>query len=81
MFTRILKKAWYLVPRIEIIDGKAEIAYEEVETWFPERWEKKSGKINFIKKAEAVYKMSIPEAKLIEYAFENGYIKEEIKND
>lgn len=40
MFTRTLKKAWYLVPRIEIIDNKAEIAYEEIETWFPERWEK-----------------------------------------
>ena len=81
MFTRTIKKAWYLVPRIEIIDGKAEIAYEEVETWFPEKWEKKSGKINFIKKAEVTYKMSIPVAKLIEYAFENGYIKEEPEND
>ena len=80
MFTRTLKKAWYLVPRIEIIDGKAEIAYEEVETWFPERWEKKSGKINYIKKAEVTYKMTIPEAKLIEYAFENGYMKEESEN-
>lgn len=81
MFTCTLNKAWYLVPRIEIIDGKAEIAYEEVETWFPERWEKKSGKLNFIKKKEVTYKMSIPEAKLIEYAFENGYIKEETEND
>lgn len=81
MFTRTLKKAWYLVPRIELIGNKAEIAYDEVETWFPERWEKKNEKANFIKKAEATYKMSIPEAKLIEYAFENGYIKEEIKND
>ena len=44
MFTRTLKKAWYLVPRIEVIDGKAEIAYDEVETWFPERWEKKNKK-------------------------------------
>ena len=81
MFTRTIKKAWYLVPRIEIIDGKAEIAYEEVETWFPERWEKKNAKLNFIKKNEATYKMTIPEAKLIEYAFENGYIKEEPEND
>ena len=80
MFTCTLKKAWYLVPRIEIIDGKAEIAYEEVETWFPERWEKKNAKLNFIKKNEVIYKMSIPEAKLIEYAFENGYIKEETSN-
>ena len=80
MFTRTLKKAWYLVPRIEIIDGKAEIAYEEFETWNPERWEKKNAKLNFIKKNEATYKMSIPEAKLIEYAFENGYIKEESEN-
>ena len=77
MFTRTLKKAWYLVPRIEIIDGKAEITYEEVETWFPERWEKKNAKLNFIKKNEVTYKMSIPEAKLIEY----GYIKEEPEND
>ena len=81
MFTRTLKKSWYLVPRIEVIDNKAEIAYEEVETWFPERWEKKSGKVDFIKKNEATYKMSIPEAKLIEYVFENGYIEEEPKND
>ena len=81
MFTRTIKKAWYLVPRIELIDNKAEIAYDEVEAWFPEKWEKKSGKINFIKKNEATYKMSIPEAKLIEYAFENGYIKEEPEND
>ena len=81
MFTRTLKKAWYLVPRIEIIDGKAEIAYDEVETWFPDRWEKKNKKANFIKKNEVAYKMSIPEAKLIEYAFENGYMKEEPEND
>ena len=81
MFTRTLKKAWYLVPRIEIIDGKAEIAYEQVETWFPERWEKKNAKLNFIKKNEVTYKMAIPEAKLIEYAFENGYMKEETRND
>ena len=81
MFTSTIKKAWYLVPRIEIIDGKAEIAYEEVKTWFPERWEKMNDKLNFIKKNEVTYKMSIPEAKLIEYAFENGYIKEETEND
>lgn len=77
MITRTLKKAWYLVPRIEIIDNKAEIAYDEVETWFPERWEKKNAKVNFIKKAEAAYKMSIPEEKLLEYAFEHNMIKEE----
>lgn len=81
MFTRTLKKAWYLVPRIEVIDGKAEIAYDEVETWFPDRWEKKSGKVNFIKKNEVTYKMSIPEAELIKYAAERSFIKEEIKND
>ena len=81
MFTCTLKKAWYLVPRIELIDNKAEIAYDEVEAWFPECWEKKSAKLNFIKKNEATYKMSIPEAKLIEYAFENGYMKEELEND
>ena len=80
MFICTLKKAWYLVPRIEIIDSKAEIAYDEVETWFPERWEKKQ-KADFIKKNEVTYKMSIPEAKLIDYAFENGYIKEEPEND
>ena len=80
MFTSTLKKAWYLVPRIEVIGSKAEIAYEEVETWFPERWEKKNAKLNFIKKNEATYKMSIPEAKLIEYAFENGDIKEDPEN-
>ena len=77
MFTRTLKKAWYAIPQIEIKDGKPEIVPEEVETWFPERWEKKNAKLKFIKKNEATYKMSIPEAKLIEYAFENGYIKEE----
>ena len=76
MFACTLKKAWYLVPRIEVIDNKAEITYDEVETWFPERWEKKNAKANFIKKNEVTYKMYIPEAKLIEYAFENGYIKE-----
>ena len=81
MFTRTLKKAWYEVPRIEIIDGKAEIAYEEVETWFPVRWEEKNVKLTYIKKNEVAYKMSIPEAKLIDYAFENGYIKEVTEND
>lgn len=81
MFTRTLKKAWYKIQRIEVIDGKAEIAYDEVETWFPERWEKKNKKTKFIKKNEVTYKMSTPEAKLIEYAFENGYIKEESEND
>ena len=81
MFTRTLKKAWYLVPRIEVIDGKAEIAYDEVETWFPERWEKKNAKLKFIKKNEVTYKMSIPEEKLIDYAVENGYIKEQPEND
>ena len=81
MFTRTLKKAWYLVPRIELIDNKAEIAYEEVETWFPDRWEKKNAKANYIKKAEATYKMSIPEAELIAYATEHNYLKEEFNND
>ena len=81
MFARTLKKAWYLVPRIEVIDGKAEIAYDEVETWFPERWEKKNAKLKFIKKNEVTYKMSIPEEKLIDYAVENGYIKEQPEND
>ena len=81
MLTRTLKKARYKVPHIEFIDGMAEIAYDEVETWFPERWEKKNAKANFIKKNEVTYKMSIPEAKLIEYAFENGYMKEEPEND
>lgn len=81
MFTRTLKKAWYLVPRIELIDNKAEIAYDEVETWNPDRWEKKNAKSNFIKKAEATYKMSILEAELIAYATEHNYIKEESRND
>lgn len=81
MFIRTLKKAWYLVPRIEIIDNKAEIVYDEVETWFPDRWEKKNAKANFIKKAEATYKMSIPEAELIAYATEHNYLKEESSND
>ena len=81
MFTRTIKKAWYKVPRIEFIDGKAEIVYDEVETWFPESWEVKNVNSNFIKKNEVAYKMSIPEAKLIEYAFENGYMKEEPEND
>ena len=81
MFTRILKKVWYLVPRIELIDNKAEIVYDEVETWNPDKWEKKNAKANFIKKAEAKYKMSIPEAELIAYATEHNYIKEEPTND
>lgn len=81
MFTRTLKKAWYEIPRIEIDGGIPIVVTETFETWFPERWEKKNAKANFIKKNEATYKMSIPEAKLIEYAFENGYIKEETKND
>lgn len=81
MFTRTIKKAWYEVPRIVINNDKPEVTIDIVETWFPEKWEKKNAKLNFIKKNEVTYKMSIPEAKLIEYAFENGYIKEEIKND
>ena len=81
MLTRTLKKAWYKVPRIEFIDNKAEIAYDEVETWNPDRWEKKNAKANFIKKAEAVYKMTIPEAELIAYATEHNYLKEESRND
>ena len=81
MFTRTIKKAWYEIPCIDFLDGKYEIVYDKVETWFPERWEKKNAKSNFIKKNEVTYKMSIPEAKLIEYAFENGYIKEEPEND
>ena len=81
MFTRTVKKAWYEVPHIEVKDGTPVIVTETIETWFPERWEKKNAKLNFIKKNEVTYKMSIPEAKLIEYAFENGYIKEETEND
>ena len=81
MFTQTIKKAWYEIPRIEIKEGNPVIVTETIETWFPERWEKKNAKLNFIKKNEATYKMSIPEAKLIDYAFENGYITEEIKND
>ena len=81
MFTRTLKKAWYLVPTIDHIDGKFEIVYDEVETWSPDRWEKKNAKANFIKKAEATYKMSIPEAELIAYATEHDYIKEVTSND
>ena len=81
MFTRTIKKAWYEIPRIVIKEGNSVIVTETIETWFPERWEKKNAKLNFIKKNEVTYKMTIPEAKLIEYAFENGYIKEEIKND
>ena len=81
MFTRTLKKARYLIATIDYIDDKFEIVYDEFETWNPDRWEKKNAKLNFIKKNEVTYKMSIPEAKLIEYAFENGYIKEETEND
>lgn len=81
MFTRTLKKAWYLVPRIELIDNRAEIVYDEVETWNPVCWEKKNAKANFIKKSEAAYKMSIPEAELIAYATEHNFIKEESSND
>ena len=81
MFTRSIKKAWYEIPRIEIKEGNPVIVTETIETWFPGRWEKKNAKLNFIKKNEVTYKMSIPEAKLIEYAFENGYIKEEPEND
>ena len=81
MFTRTLKKAWYEVPRIVINNDKPEVSIDIVETWFPERWEKKNAKLNFIKKNEVTYKMSIPEATLIEYAAKNGYIKEETRND
>lgn len=81
MFTRTIKKAWYEVPRIVINNGIPEVFIDNVDTWFPERWEKKNAKLNFIKKNEVTYKMSIPEAKLIEYAFENGYIEEESSND
>ena len=81
MFTRTIKKAWYEVPRIEIKEGNPVIVTKTIETWFRERWEKKNSKSNYIKKSEVTYKMTIPEAKLIEYAFENGYIKEEPEND
>ena len=81
MFTRTVKKAWYEIPRIEIKDGNPEVVTETIETWFPDRWEKKNAKAIFIKKNEVTYKMSIPEEKLIEYAFENNMIKEENNND
>ena len=81
MFTRTLKKAWYEIPRIEIKDGIPTIETETIETWFPERWEKKNAKLNFIKKNEVTYKMSIPEAELIKYAAEHSFIKEETEND
>ena len=81
MFTRTLKKAWYEVPRIVINNDKPEITIDVVETWFPERWEKKNAKINFIKKNEVTYKMSIPEAELIKYAAEHSFIEEEPEND
>ena len=81
MLTRTIKKAWYEIPCIDFLDGKYQIVYAKVETWLPERWEKMNAKLNFIKKNEVTYKMSIPEAKLIDYSFENGYIKEEPEND
>lgn len=81
MFTRTVKKAWYEVATLEIKDGKIETVPETIETWFPERWEKKHAKTPFIKKQEVTYKVSIPEEKLIEYAFENNMIKEEPEND
>ena len=81
MFTRTLKKAWYEVPHIEVKDGTPVIVTETIETWFPDRWEKKNAKANFIKKNEVTYKMSIPEAELIAYATEHDYIKEETSND
>lgn len=81
MFTRTLKKACYLVPHIINKDGKPELEIEVVETWFPEWWEKKNAKLNFIKKNEVTYKMSIPEAELIKYAAEHSFIKEELEND
>ena len=52
MFTRTLKKAWYEVPRIVINNDKPEVTIDIVETWFPERWEKKNAKANFIKKTK-----------------------------
>ena len=81
MFTRTFKKAWYLVPTIDLIDDKAEIVYSKFETWFPERWEKKNANSLFIKQAEVTYKMSIPEDELIAYATEHNYLKEEPINE
>ena len=81
MFTRTVKKAWYEISHIEIKENSPVIVTETIETWFPERWEKKHSKTTFVKKQELTYKMSIPEEKLIEYAFENRMIKEETKND
>lgn len=81
MFTRTLKKAWYEIPRIEIKEGNPVIETETIETWFPERWEKKNAKLKFIKKNEVAYKMSIPEADLIDYAFDQNFIEEEPEND
>ena len=46
------KKAWYEVPRIVINNDKPEVTIDIVETWFPERWEKKNAKANFIKKTK-----------------------------
>ena len=82
MFTRtVKKKAWYENSRIEIKENTPVIVTETIETWFPERWEKRHTKTTFVKKQEVSYKMSIPEEKLIEYAFENNMIKEEPEND
>lgn len=81
MFTRTLKNARYEIPHIEIKEGKPVIVTETIETWFPKRWEKNNAERDFIKTNEVTYKMRIPEAKLIEYAFENGYIEEEPEND
>lgn len=81
MFTRTVKKAWYEISHIEIKENNPVIVTETIETWFPERWEKKHAKTPFIKKQELTYKVTIPEEKLIEYAFENNMIKEETNND
>lgn len=81
MFICPVKKAWYEITRLEIKDGKPEIVNETIETWFPERWEKKHAKTTFIKKQEVSYKMTIPEEKLIEYAIQNNMIKEVTIND
>lgn len=81
MFTRTVKKAWYEISHIEIKDNNPVIVTETIETWFPERWEKKHSKTTFIKKKEVSYKMSIPEEKLLEYASVNNMIKEVSEND
>lgn len=54
---------------------------EIAESWFPERWEKKNAKLKFIKKNEVTYKISIPEADLIDYAFDQNFIMEETENE